>query len=52
MLAVDILEMLISYAAYCMVTMVYFAKRVGAVPPHDQTAVSISDAIIRSCSGA
>ena len=37
---------------YCLlVIMDYFAKWVDAVPLCDQTAVSISDAIIKPCSG-
>ena len=49
MLAVDILEVPISHR-YLLVIMDYFTKWVDAVPLRDQTAVSISDAVIKLCS--
>ena len=52
MLAVDILEVPISRKnhRYLLVIMDYFTKWVDAVPLRDQTAVSISDAVIKLCS--
>ena len=52
MLAVDILEVPISRKnhRYLLVIMDYFTKWVDAVPLRDQTAVSVSDAIINLCS--
>jgi len=48
MLAIDILEVRTSRKNhhYLLVIMDYFTKWVDAVPLHDQTAISVSDAIV------
>ena len=52
MLAVDILGVPISHKNHCyiLVIMDYFTKWVDAISLRDQTAVSMSDAIIKLCS--
>ena len=50
-LAADILEVLISrhHNRYLLVVMDYFTKWAEAIPLRDQTAVSISAAVIKIC---
>ena len=52
MLAADILEVPVSRQnhRYLLVVMDYFTKWVEAIPLHDQTAASITEAIIKICS--
>ena len=52
MLAADILEVPVSRQNHCylLVVMNYFTKWVEAIPLRDQTATSITEAIIKICS--